>query len=44
MHTQVNHYKNYEIKINENEMIVDRLNDQIRQLKTEGGNWEQRLR
>lgn len=44
MHAQVSHYKNYEIKINENEMLVKRLNDQIHNLKTENGNWERKLR
>lgn len=33
MHTKINHYKNYEIKITENEQVVKRLNDQIAQLR-----------
>ena len=35
MYTTINHYKNYEIKISENEQIVKRLNDQINQLRAD---------
>ena len=44
MHTQINHYKNYEIKIAENENLVKRLNDQINNQKGELGNWERKVR
>lgn len=44
MYTKINHYKNYEIKITENEQVVKRLNDQIAQLKADAENWQKKLR
>lgn len=44
MHTKINHYKNYEIKITENEQVVKRLNDQIAQLRGDAENWQKKIR
>lgn len=44
MHTSINHYKNYEIKIQENENIVKRLNDQIQQLRNDGEGWQKKIK
>jgi chromosome segregation ATPase len=33
LHSKINHYKNFEIKINENEQMVDKLKSQNDKLK-----------
>lgn len=44
MHTTINHYKNYEIKISESQSIVKRLNEQIVQLRGDNEGWQKKVR
>ena len=44
LHTKINHYRNYEIKISEGEQTVAKLREDINKLRKEVENWQGRAK
>ncbi len=44
LHTKINHYKHYEIKINENEQLLGKLHNSNEALKRDIDNWTNKYR
>lgn len=44
LYSKINYYKNYEIKINENEQVVAKMQETNNSLKKEIDNWQQKYR
>lgn len=44
LHTKINHYRNYEIKISEGEQTVTKLREDINKLRKEVENWQGRAK
>ncbi len=44
LHSKINHYKNYEIKINENEQLLGKLQNSNEALKRDIDNWTNKFR
>jgi hypothetical protein len=41
---KINHYKNYELKINENELITNKLQENIEKLKRDIDGWQNKYK
>jgi chromosome segregation ATPase len=44
LHSKINHYKNYENKINEGEQMAAKLKDDVNKLRNDGENWQNKAK
>lgn len=44
LHSKINHYRNYEVKISESEQITTKLKDDINKLRKDVENWQGRAK